>query len=141
MQPATCRDARVTASLALDGELGDDLARAALRRHLAECDECASLVAGMSVTVELLRSSRPHPFRASLPARLPRERRRRWAWATVATVALLASTTSLPRADAPLAPAPAGQRAANVVPRLPVGQRSAGEDFAPVVVPSPTDAR
>ena len=54
--PRSCEDARLLASLELDGEL-DELGALQLRRHLERCPECASWVAEMAAVTSLLRET------------------------------------------------------------------------------------
>ena len=54
--PRSCEDARLLASLELDGELGE-LGALQLRRHLARCPECATWVAEMAAVTSLLRET------------------------------------------------------------------------------------
>jgi anti-sigma factor RsiW len=61
----SCEDARLLASLELDGEL-DEVGALQLRRHLASCPECASWVAEMMATTSLLRSTPFEPVPTDL---------------------------------------------------------------------------
>jgi anti-sigma factor RsiW len=54
--PRPCEDARLLASLELDGEL-DELGALQLRRHLERCPECARWVAEMAEVTSLLRET------------------------------------------------------------------------------------
>jgi anti-sigma factor RsiW len=50
-----CEAARLRASLALDGELEDDLDQLLLKRHLDRCPECVAAVARLEAAAWLLR--------------------------------------------------------------------------------------
>jgi predicted anti-sigma-YlaC factor YlaD len=134
----TCEDARARASLALDGELPDDASLVLLHRHLARCAECRELVDGMRSVSGLIRAApleplgrgvaRSHLRRARVPTR-----RLQWAWAAAAVAALTIGTASFPGAGGE-APRPASGptwRTGGAPPRLPLGQRSAADDFVP----------
>ena len=131
----TCGEARALASLALDGEL-DELGSRQLRRHAESCHDCARAIGKMRLASELLRSAPPARFRCDLsPAQLVRTCSsgpggRIWAGAAMTLAALVLATGALPgRDDDTAAPSP---RAAVVAPlALPIGQRSAMDDFAP----------
>ncbi len=134
-----CDDARFAASLELDGAL-DELGRLDLRRHVGACRECARVVAEMQSTSALLRRAGPARFRCELAGdRLVRACSaglgRIWAGAAVAVAALVLAAGALPHSDDGAAPSP---RAAVVVtPRaLPIGQRSAMDDFTASAVAS-----
>ena len=103
-----CDDACFRASLALDGALVDDVGLRRLRSHLDACPACARLVARMGLASALLRRAPPEPFRCELPR---------------ARLSLLpAVVRGLPSAN--------GAYPRSVVPfRLPIGQRSAADDF------------
>jgi predicted anti-sigma-YlaC factor YlaD len=129
-----CDDARALGSLALDGEL-DELRSRQLHGHLASCRECARAVGKMRLASEVLRSAPRARFRCELG----REQLVRacssgaggriWAGAAMTLAALVLATGALPGRDDTAAPSP---RAAVVAPlELPIGQRSAMEDFAP----------
>ena len=130
--------ARLRASVALDGEL-DELGGAQLARHLSHCGECARLGARMEAVSEALRGAPHERFRCE-PAPLRRLRStstsvRHWAGAAVAVLAVVLVTGALP--DGGTAP-PQHERptassgaAARLSPlELPIGQRSAMDDFA-----------
>lgn len=133
-----CDAARLRASLALDGEL-DDVGRAQLARHLERCAECARLAARMETVSEVLRHAPHERFRFE-PGRLRRLRStstsvRHWAGATVAVVAVVFVTGAL--SDGGTAPqrdehqsATSGIAARLSPLELPIGQRSAMDDFA-----------
>ena len=138
-----CEAARMRASLALDGEL-DDVGRLLLRGHLAVCAECAGFTAGMRSTQTALRQAQLQPFACALPRgllhrpstmlrRLPRT-------GIAAAVAVAVGATSFSLAQDAIGPNGGGTRPAVntkrhlVIPfRLPIGQRSARDDFAPSV--------
>jgi len=129
----TCADARALASLALDGEL-DELGSRQLRGHLASCRDCTRAVGKMRLASELLRSAPRARFRCELGrGQLVRACSsgmggRIWAGAAMTLVALVLATGALPGRDDTAAPSP---RAAVVAPlTLPIGQRSAMDDFA-----------
>ena len=130
----TCADARALASLALDDEL-DELGSRQLRGHLASCRDCRGAVGKMRLASELLRSAPRARFRCELGrGQLVRACSsgmggRIWAGAAMTLVALVLATGALPGRDDTAAPSP---RAAVVAPlALPIGQRSAMDDFAP----------
>jgi anti-sigma factor RsiW len=148
---SACDDARLRASLELDGEL-DDLGRLQLRRHLESCAGCARHVADMWAATSLLRSAPPEPYGCGLTGtRLMRSCStgggHHWAGAAVAVAALVLATASLPRSEATdtglRSAAAADARPALVMPlKLPIGQRSAVEDFAAEADPgAPSQAR
>ena len=129
----TCADARALASLALDGEL-DELGSRQLRGHVAACRDCARAIGKMRLASELLRSAPRAGFRCDLtPAQLVRTCSsgaggRIWAGAAMTLAALVLATGALPGRDDDPAPSP---RTAVVAPlALPIGQRSAMDDFA-----------
>ena len=66
-----CEDARARASLALDGELDDEVGARLLRRHLAGCPDCASRVAEMWAITGLLRQAPLEPVPRATKAGLP----------------------------------------------------------------------
>ena len=68
--PRSCEDARLLASLELDGEL-DELGALQLRRHLASCPDCASWVAEMLATTSLLRATPFEPVPVDMAPVLP----------------------------------------------------------------------
>ena len=130
----TCADARALASLALDDEL-DELGSRQLRGHVASCRDCARAIGKMRLAGELLRSAPRVRFRCDLTAaQLVRTCSsgpggRIWAGAAMTLAALVLATGALPGRDDTAAPSP---RAAVVAPlALPIGQRSAMDDFAP----------
>ena len=129
----TCADARALASLSLDGEL-DELGSRQLRGHVASCRDCARAIGKMRLASELLRSAPRARFRCDLTAaQLVRTCSsgpggRIWAGAAMTLAALVLATGALPGRDDDTAPSP---RTAVVAPLvLPIGQRSAMDDFA-----------
>ncbi len=126
-----CAEARLRASLALDGEL-DEVGRHWLARHLGECPACADLAADMRSATRALRSARMERFRCEVrPTQLAHAGSsgtgRHLAGAAVAVAALVLATGALPGRDDTAATSP---RAAVVAPlELPIGQRSAMDDF------------
>jgi hypothetical protein len=145
---SACDDARLRASLALDGAL-DDVGLARLRSHLDACASCARFVSEMGSVVSLLRGAPLEGFRCELAgSRVLRSctspGSRGWAGAAVAVLALVLTTASLPRASDPTPPPGSTVTAArplrhSVIPfKLPIGQRSAVDDFrAPTHVAPP----
>jgi hypothetical protein len=134
-----CRDARFRASAALDGML-DDIGLRLLRSHLDGCPGCARFVSRMRLASTLLQNAPRERFRCELTGlrrlRLrPAARGLPWATAAVAVLALAFGTSSVPRpADSPARLDQALARDAGArdgVPlKLPLGQRSAADDFA-----------
>lgn len=134
-----CEEARSLASLELDGQLGELGART-LWRHLERCAECAALVGELGAVVAMLRAAALEPvprlFDVGRRRRRTAARRASWARGAVAVAAVGAVVVSLPNAST--APSPLRPVVAAVdVPawsaapaRLPIGQRSAGSDFA-----------
>jgi predicted anti-sigma-YlaC factor YlaD len=126
-----CDDARLAVSLALDGEL-HDVGLRQVRRHLASCADCRDVVAGMEDASVLLRHLPLERFRCELHrGRLARQASaghgRQWAAAAVAVLALVLATGSLPQPHG----TPAARPVVAVAPlALPIGQRSALDDFA-----------
>jgi predicted anti-sigma-YlaC factor YlaD len=131
-----CDSARLRASLALDGEL-DDVGCAQLARHLSGCAECARVTARMEEVAAFLRRAPRERFHCE-PGRLRRLRStstsvRHWAGAAVAVVAVVLVTGALP--DGGTTPrherraATAGASARLSPLELPIGQRSAMDDF------------
>ena len=139
---SACDDARARASLGLDGML-DQVGIARLRRHLAVCPDCASVVAAMGSTTRRLRAAPAEPCmgvglrRAGSVGRGTQS----WTGVAVALVALAIGTVSLPgAADGPSALDRARVVAAAATspserPRLPIGQRSARDDFVAATAP------
>jgi hypothetical protein len=132
-----CDDARFAASLALDGGL-DEIGRIHFLRHLESCPKCAQVVTGMESASSLLRRAPLARFRCELAGgqltrSSPSGLGRHWAGAAAAVAALVLATGALPRHDDGAAPSPPGARAGAAVVSplaLPIGQRSAMDDFA-----------
>ena len=126
---AACEAARLRASLALDAALDDDFGLLLLERHLMRCPDCTAVVAGMRAGTSAVRSAPAVPFRCeiSLPARRD-VRRLPLANVAVAIATLAVAGVTLPNASPPRQPDDSVRLAAPP-PRLPIGQRSAGEDF------------
>ena len=129
-----CRDARLRASLALDDQL-DEVGRQRLARHLEECVACTQVVADMRSATRSLRHARMERFRCELrPAQLARAGSsgtgRHLAGAAVAVAALVLATGALPGRDDTAATSPPGAGAVVAPLQLPIGQRSAMDDFA-----------
>jgi len=128
----SCDEARLRASLALDGML-EEVGRTRLERHLRSCAACAELAADMRAARDALRDAPLHRHRCDLATtRLVRTCSsglgRLWAGAGVAVAALVLATGALPPRDDAAAHSP---RAVAVAPlELPIGQRSAMDDFA-----------
>lgn len=68
--PHACADARLLASLELDGEL-DELGALQLRRHLATCPDCALWVAEMAAVTTLLRETPFEPAPVDMAPPVP----------------------------------------------------------------------
>ena len=126
-----CEAAHLRASLVLDGELEDDLDRLLLKRHLDRCPECVDAVARLEAAAWLLRREPAEPYRCEV--RAPRrEARLPWANIAVAMLTLAVGTLTLPQQGSEHAGSRSDERRlAAPPPRLPIGQRSAGEDFRP----------
>ena len=127
-----CEAARLRASLALDGELEDDLDHLLLKRHLDRCPECVDAVARLEAAAWLLRREPAEPYRCEV--RAPRREARRLPWANIAVamLTLAVGTLTLPQQGSEHAGSQGDERRlAAPPPRLPIGQRSAGEDFRP----------
>ena len=129
----TCADARALAALARDREL-DELGSRPLRGQVAACRDCARAIGKMRLASELLRGAPRARFRCDLTAaQLVRTCSsgpggRIWAGAAMTLAALVLATGALPGRDDDTAPSP---RTAVVAPLvLPIGQRSAMDDFA-----------
>ena len=138
-----CDSARQRASVAIDGEL-DDVGRLQLDRHLSHCAECARLAARMEAAAERLRGAPLERFRCELPRvrhlRSTSTSSRHWAGAAVTVLAVVLVTGALPGpgatpepADRPTAGSGAAARLSPL--ELPIGQRSAMEDFAAPALP------
>ena len=127
-----CEAARLRASLALDGELEDDLDQLLLKRHLDRCPECVDAVARLEAAAWLLRREQAEPYRCEV--RAPRREARRLPWANIAVamLTLAVGTLTLPQEGSDhRGSRPDERRLAAPPPRLPIGQRSAVEDFRP----------
>ena len=136
---SACDDARLRASLALDGVL-DDVGLALLGSHLDACPSCVCFDVEIGSVVSLLRGAPLEGFQCELAgSRLARSCTspggRGWAGAAVAFLALVLATASLPGASDPTRPPGSTVAAApgprhSVIPfKLPIGQRSAVDDF------------
>jgi len=68
--PRACEEARLLASLELDGEL-DELGALQLRRHLAHCTDCARWVAEMAAVTSLLRETPFEPVPVDMAPPIP----------------------------------------------------------------------
>ena len=134
-----CDAARERASLALDGAL-DDVGRRQLARHVARCAACAAVVDELGAVTALLRRAPLEAYRCEL--RPPARRAGRvapWAASAAAVAALVVGIGSLPYATGPEARTSltAADLGTTVPPvKLPIGQRSAEDDFrgTPVVL-------
>jgi len=129
-----CKDARLQVSLALDGALTDD-ALDVLWGHLGRCSACAAFAARLGYATSLVRSTPPESFRCALESpSLLRSRvdaQRPWTSVAVVVAAVVLGVSQLPStADAPDVPDPTRARSASAPLRLPIGQRSAADDFA-----------
>ncbi len=126
-----CEAARLRASLAIDGELDDDLDQLLLKRHLDRCPECVDAVARLEAAAWLLRREPGEPYRCDV--RAPRRETRRLPWANIAVamLTLAVGTLTLPHRPERSGARSEEHRLAAPPPRLPIGQRSAGEDFRP----------
>jgi anti-sigma factor RsiW len=125
---SACEAARLRASLALDGEL-DEIHLLLLRRHLDRCPECADVVPEIrAVTAAVRRTPLELPPLARVPVRLP-PRRLPWATIGVAVATLAVAALTLPELPASSGSRDAVPRLAAAPPRLPIGQRSALDDF------------
>lgn len=131
---SVCGRARLDASLALDRALGERRLEA-LWEHLGSCPSCAAFAAELGYATTLVRSEPLEPVRPELSSpRVLRSwidaRRGPWTSAALVAVAVVLGTTQLPSpGDGREAPAQA--RSDEPPLRLPIGQRSAAEDFVP----------
>ena len=125
---SACEAARLRASLALDGEL-DEIHLLLLQRHLDRCPECAEVVPAIRGVTHAVRRA-PLELRPSTPdaRRLP-SRRLPWARITVAVATLAVAALTLPALHPPTGSPERIPRLAAPPLRLPIGQRSALEDF------------
>ena len=144
LHPADCHAARLRASVAIDGEL-DHVGRVQLARHLSACADCARVAAQMDDVAELLRGAPRERFRCEPGPRRPLRSRspsvRHWAGAVVAVVAVVLVIGALPdrgatpQRDESRTAAASGY--ARVSPlELPIGQRSAMDDFVAPPLPA-----
>lgn len=128
-----CDDARARVSLELDGAL-DDIGRGLLARHLVRCADCSTFAAEVGTLTALLRAAALEPHRCELELRTRHAARRlSWAGSAAVVAALVLGITSLPYASSPptrSASLTAADLRRSVVPvKLPIGQRSAEDDF------------
>ena len=133
-----CDAARERASLALDGAL-DDVGRRQLARHVARCAACAVVVDELGAVTALLRTAPLEAYRCELRPPARRAGRVAWAASAAAVAALVVGIGSLPYATGPEARTSltAADLETTVPPvKLPIGQRSAEDDFRgpPVVL-------
>jgi Putative zinc-finger len=144
---SACDDARLRASLALDDAL-DDVGLLRLRSHLEGCPSCARFAIEMGSVVSLMRRAPLEGFRCELAgsrvlSSCTSSGGRGWAGAAVAVLALGLATASLPGASDPTPPLGSTVAAAppprhSVIPfKLPIGQRSAVDDFRGAAHPPP----
>lgn len=125
---SACEAARLRASLALDGEL-DEIHLLLLQRHLDRCLACAELVPELRAVTEAVRRAPPERrLRRSVVPPLP-VRRLPWARITVAVATLALGALTLPQLPASTGDRAGSPRLAAPPPRLPIGQRSALDDF------------
>ena len=131
-----CAEARLHASLALDGAVRDEERLRDLWDHLGACPACAQLAADLGWATSQVRAAPLCPFRSELTSpRLLRARadaqRGPWTRAAVVLVAVVVGLSQLPSATDEQPDATAGYAPSSVAPlRLPIGQRSAADDFA-----------
>lgn len=134
-----CDGARARVSLELDGAL-DDVGGGLLSRHLARCADCSTFAAEVGALTTLLRAASLEPHRCELEPRTRRAARGLpWAGSAAVVAALVLGITSLPYASSPStrsASLTAADLRRSLVPaKLPIGQRSAEDDFvAPPVL-------
>lgn len=125
---SACEAARLRASLALDGDL-DEIHALLLQRHLDRCPGCLAVVGAMRGVTTGIRSLplelRPcEPVVRRRPARsLP------WPSIAVAVAALAVGAVTLPQPPGPERAGGEAPRLAAPPPHLPIGQRSAADDF------------
>lgn len=127
---SACEAARLRASLALDGDL-EEIQLLLLQRHLDRCPECLAVVGGMRSVTTSIRSA---PLEVRPPAPTTRRRQARslpWASIGVAVAALAVGAVTLPQPPGPNGAGGGAPRLAAPPPPLPIGQRSAGDDFLP----------
>jgi hypothetical protein len=126
---SACEAARLRASLALDGDL-EEIQLLLLQRHLDRCPECLGVVGGMRSVTTSIRSA-PLEVRPPAAARGRQARRLPWASIGVAVAALAVGAVTLPQPPGPSGAGGEAPRLAAPPPPLPIGQRSAGDDFLP----------
>jgi predicted anti-sigma-YlaC factor YlaD len=130
-----CETARLQASLALDGAVQEEVALERLWGHLGACAACARFAADVGHATSLVRSAPPVPFRCELTSpRLLRScvEAQRGPWATAAVVlgAVVLGMSQFPGAgDGAGDDGTRHVRSAAPPPKLPIGQRSAADDF------------
>ena len=124
-----CEAARLRASLALDDALDDDFDLLLLERHLTRCPECTEVVAGMRATAAAVRGTPLAAHRVEVGAPARDGRRLPWANVAVALMTIAVAGVTLPTASSPRSQDDASRLAAPP-PRLPIGKRLDGEDFA-----------
>ena len=125
---SACEAARLRASLALDGDL-EEIQLLLLQRHLDRCPECLAVVAGMRGVTTSIRSA---PLEVRPPAPAVRRRAARslpWPSIGVAVAALAVGAVTLPQPPGPNGAGGEAPHLAAPPPRLPIGQRSAVDDF------------
>jgi hypothetical protein len=135
--PPACERARLHASVALDGALVDELELEALWHHLGACPACAAFAAELGHAATLVRAKPLESVRGNLSS--PRvlrsrldEKRGPWTSAAIVLVALVFVAVGPPGPDdVRTPPGPTRAVRADGAPlRLPIGQRSAADDFA-----------
>lgn len=125
---SACEAARLRASLALDGEL-DEIHLLLLQRHLDRCPECAGLVPEMRAVTGAVRRA-PLEFRSPRPvAERPPAGRLPWPSIAVSVATLAVATLTLPQFPTSTGSRDEPPRLAAPPLRLPIGQRSALDDF------------
>jgi hypothetical protein len=122
-----CEAARLRASLALDGGLDDDFDLLLLERHLARCPECADVVAAMRRAASTVRRAPLLSHRCDVTP--PSARPLPWANVAVAILTIAAAGAMLPQAPGRNQSGELPRRLASPPPPLPIGQRSAVDDF------------
>ena len=136
-----CAEARLQASLALDGAVRDEERLRDLWDHLGACTACAQLAAELGWVTSQVRAAPLCPFRSELTSpRLLQARvdaqRGPWLRAAVVLVAVVVGMSQFPSATDEQPDSTAGHGRSAVAPvGLPIGQRSAGDDFAVGRVP------